>query len=168
MGWTRRMAGPKCAFSGGISPGIMGGMWRLVVGYAERQQWPPRVCHAGCNERHGVHCELIPYGGSSYCRNAIRVSAFMGVRSIYVLTHDLIGLGEDGPTHQPVEHLASLRAIPNLHVFRPVDTIERWSAGISPFAIRRRRPCSLCRAKTFLRRALTPAMKTSAQRAPTS
>lgn len=76
-----------------------------------------------------VHGGLIPYGGtflvfSDYCRNAIRVSALMGVRSIYVLTHDSIGLGEDGPTHQPVEHLASLRAIPNLHVFRPGDTIE--------------------------------------------
>lgn len=76
-----------------------------------------------------VHGGLIPYGGtflvfSDYCRNAIRVSALMGVRSIYVLTHDSIGLGEDGPTHQPVEHVASLRAMPNLHVFRPADTIE--------------------------------------------
>lgn len=76
-----------------------------------------------------VHGGFIPYGGtflvfSDYCRNAIRVAALMGVRSIFVLTHDSIGLGEDGPTHQPVEHVASLRAMPNLHVFRPADTIE--------------------------------------------
>ncbi|KSV81871.1 transketolase [Sinorhizobium sp. Sb3] len=76
-----------------------------------------------------VHGGFIPYGGtflvfSDYCRNAIRVAALMGTRSIFVLTHDSIGLGEDGPTHQPVEHLASLRAMPNLHVFRPADTIE--------------------------------------------
>ncbi|WP_429818006.1 transketolase [Ensifer sp. B1-9] len=76
-----------------------------------------------------VHGGFIPYGGtflvfSDYCRNAIRVAALMGARSIFVLTHDSIGLGEDGPTHQPVEHLASLRAMPNLHVFRPADTIE--------------------------------------------
>lgn len=76
-----------------------------------------------------VHGGLIPYGGtflvfSDYCRNAIRIAALMGVRSIFIMTHDSIGLGEDGPTHQPVEHLASLRAMPNLHVFRPADTIE--------------------------------------------
>ena len=72
---------------------------------------------------------FIPYGGtfltfSDYCRPAIRLSALMGVRVIYVMTHDSIGLGEDGPTHQPIEHLASLRAMPNLHVFRPCDGIE--------------------------------------------
>jgi transketolase len=72
---------------------------------------------------------FIPYGGtflvfSDYARGAIRLSALMGLRVIYVLTHDSIGLGEDGPTHQPVEHLASLRAMPNLNVFRPADAIE--------------------------------------------
>lgn len=72
---------------------------------------------------------LIPYGGtflvfSDYCRPAIRLSALMKQRVIYVMTHDSIGLGEDGPTHQPVEHVASLRAIPNLMVFRPADAIE--------------------------------------------
>ncbi|WP_292333809.1 transketolase [Mesorhizobium sp.] len=85
-----------------------------------------------------VHGGLIPYGGtflvfSDYCRNAIRLSALMGVRSIYVLTHDSIGLGEDGPTHQPVEQVASLRAIPNLHVFRPcdaVETLECWDIAL--------------------------------------
>ena len=76
-----------------------------------------------------LHGGLIPYGGtflvfSDYCRPAIRLSALMRQRVIYVMTHDSIGLGEDGPTHQPVEHLASLRAIPNLNVLRPADSVE--------------------------------------------
>ena len=76
-----------------------------------------------------LHGGLIPYGGtflvfSDYLRPALRLSALMGQRVIYVGTHDSIGLGEDGPTHQPVEHLAALRAIPNLTVFRPADAIE--------------------------------------------
>jgi len=76
-----------------------------------------------------LHGGFIPYGGtflvfSDYARPAIRLSALQGVRTIYVLTHDSIGLGEDGPTHQPVEHLAALRAIPNLNVFRPADAVE--------------------------------------------
>ena len=76
-----------------------------------------------------LHGGFTPYGGtflvfSDYARGAIRLSALMGLRVIYVLTHDSIGLGEDGPTHQPVEHLASLRARPNLYVFRPADAIE--------------------------------------------
>jgi transketolase len=76
-----------------------------------------------------LHGGVIPYGGTfltftDYCRGSIRLSALMGVRVIYVMTHDSIGLGEDGPTHQPVEHLAALRAIPNLHVLRPADAIE--------------------------------------------
>ena len=76
-----------------------------------------------------LHGGVIPYGGtflvfSDYCRPSIRLSALMGLRVIYVMTHDSIGLGEDGPTHQPVEHLAALRAMPNLHVFRPADAIE--------------------------------------------
>jgi transketolase len=76
-----------------------------------------------------LHGGVIPYGGtfmvfSDYSRPAIRLGALMGVRAIHVLTHDSIGLGEDGPTHQPVEHLAALRAIPNLNVFRPADTVE--------------------------------------------
>jgi transketolase len=76
-----------------------------------------------------LHGGVIPYGGtflvfSDYCRPAIRLAALMRQRVVYVLTHDSIGLGEDGPTHQPVEHLAALRAIPNLLVFRPADTIE--------------------------------------------
>jgi len=76
-----------------------------------------------------LHGGVIPYGGTflvftDYCRPSIRLSALMGQRVVYVMTHDSIGLGEDGPTHQPVEHLASLRAIPNLNVFRPADAIE--------------------------------------------
>jgi transketolase len=76
-----------------------------------------------------LHGGFVPYGGtflvfSDYCRPAIRLSALMGRRVIYVMTHDSIGLGEDGPTHQPVEHLASLRAMPNVNVFRPADSVE--------------------------------------------
>ena len=80
-----------------------------------------------------LHGGFIPYGGTflvfaDYARGAIRLSALMGLRVIYVLTHDSIGLGEDGPTHQPVEHLAMLRATPNLLVFRPADAIETAEA----------------------------------------
>ncbi|MBM3483510.1 MAG: transketolase [Alphaproteobacteria bacterium] len=76
-----------------------------------------------------LHGGAIPFGGTflvftDYCRPSIRLSALMGVRVIYVMTHDSIGLGEDGPTHQPVEHLASLRAMPNLLVLRPADAVE--------------------------------------------
>jgi len=81
---------------------------------------------------------LIPYGGTflvftDYCRPAIRLSALIKLRVIYIMTHDSIGLGEDGPTHQPVEHLSSLRAIPNLEVWRPADnieTLEVWQAAL--------------------------------------
>jgi transketolase len=76
-----------------------------------------------------LHKGLIPYGGTfmvftDYCRPAIRLSAMMGLGVIYVMTHDSIGLGEDGPTHKPVEHLAALRAVPNLMIFRPADAVE--------------------------------------------
>jgi transketolase len=76
-----------------------------------------------------LHGGFIPYGGTflvftDYCRPSVRLAALMGQRVIYVMTHDSIGLGEDGPTHQPVEHLAALRAIPNLLVFRPADALE--------------------------------------------
>ncbi|HCD63533.1 MAG TPA: transketolase, partial [Alphaproteobacteria bacterium] len=80
-----------------------------------------------------LHGGLIPFGGTflvftDYCRPSIRLSALMGQRVVYVMTHDSIGLGEDGPTHQPVEHLAALRAIPNLNVFRPADIVETAEA----------------------------------------
>jgi len=85
-----------------------------------------------------AHGGVIPYGGtflvfSDYARNALRMSALIGLRSIFVLTHDSIGLGEDGPTHQPIEHLASLRLIPNMDLWRPCDTVETavaWRAAI--------------------------------------
>ncbi len=84
---------------------------------------------AACMNGMALHGGIIPYGGtflvfSDYCRPAIRLSALMRVQVIYVMTHDSIGVGEDGPTHQPVEHLASLRSIPNLYVFRPADAVE--------------------------------------------
>ena len=89
---------------------------------------------------------LIPYGGtfltfSDYCRPAVRLSAIMGTRVIYVMTHDSIGLGEDGPTHQPVEHLAALRAIPGLVVLRPADAVETAEAW--EVALNRRGPTVL-------------------------
>jgi len=85
-----------------------------------------------------LHGGIIPYSGtflvfSDYCRPAIRLAALMGQRVIHVMTHDSIGLGEDGPTHQPVEHLAALRAMPNLFVFRPcdaVETVECWQLAL--------------------------------------
>ena len=85
-----------------------------------------------------LHGGFIPYGGTflvfaDYARPAIRLSALMGLRVVYVMTHDSIGLGEDGPTHQPVEHLASLRAMPGLRVFRPADaveTLECWALAL--------------------------------------
>jgi transketolase len=85
-----------------------------------------------------LHGGLIPYGGtflvfSDYARNALRMAALMGIRVVYVFTHDSIGLGEDGPTHQPVEHAASLRLIPNMDVWRPCDGVETavaWAAAL--------------------------------------
>jgi len=105
-----------------------------------------RFIHYGVRE-HGMasamngmalHGGIIPYSGtflvfSDYCRPAIRLAALMGERVIHVMTHDSIGLGEDGPTHQPVEHLAALRAMPNLLVFRPcdaVETVECWQLAL--------------------------------------
>ena len=85
-----------------------------------------------------LHGGIRPYGGTflvftDYCRPSIRLAALMNLPVIYVMTHDSIGLGEDGPTHQPVEHLASLRAIPNLTVIRPsdiIETIEAWQYAL--------------------------------------
>ncbi len=89
--------------------------------------------HAMCGIMNGIalHSNLIPYGGtflifSDYCKPSIRLAAMMKQKVIYVFTHDSIGLGEDGPTHQPIEQLTSLRSIPNLNVFRPSDTIETF------------------------------------------
>ena len=106
--------------------------------------------HAMAAAMNGIalHGGFIPYGGtflvfSDYCRPSIRLSCLMGQRVIYVMTHDSIGLGEDGPTHQPVEHVASLRAIPNLLVFRPVDAVETaecWALALE----NTHRPSVLC------------------------
>ena len=96
--------------------------------------------HAMCGIMNGIslHSNLIPYGGtflifSDYCKPSIRLAAMMKQRVIYILSHDSIGLGEDGPTHQPIEQLTSLRSIPNLNVFRPADlfeTIECWELAL--------------------------------------
>ena len=95
-----------------------------------------------------LHGGFVPYGGTflafaDYARGAVRLSALMGLRVIYVFTHDSIGLGEDGPTHQPVEHVASLRAMPNLAVFRPCDAVETaecWELAMAS----ERTPSALC------------------------
>src|SRR6201999_3494655 len=119
--------------------------------------------HAMAAAMNGIalHGGFIPYGGTfltfaDYSRPAIRLAALMGVRVIHVMTHDSIGLGEDGPTHQPVEHLASLRAIPNLLVFRPgdaVETAEAWDCALRSEAS----PSVLC-----LSRQTLPAFRTKA------
>ncbi|HMH73619.1 MAG TPA: transketolase, partial [Bradyrhizobium sp.] len=112
--------------------------------------------HAMAAAMNGValHGGFIPYGGTfltfaDYSRPAIRLAALMGIRVIHVMTHDSIGLGEDGPTHQPVEHLASLRAIPNLLVFRPgdaVETAEAWDCALRSEA----NPSVLCLSRQAL------------------
>lgn len=110
------------------------------------QDFSGRYIHYGVREHamgaimNGIalHQGFIPYGGTflafvDYLKPALRLSALMGLRVIYVMTHDSIGLGEDGPTHQPIEQLASLRAVPNLHVFRPCDAVEvaeSWTCAV--------------------------------------
>jgi transketolase len=110
-----------------------------------------------------LHGGFLPYGGtflvfSDYARNACRMSALMKQRVVYVFTHDSIGLGEDGPTHQPVEHVASLRLIPNMRLWRPCDTVETalaWADGIT----RDDGPTSL----VLTRQALPPMTRTAGQ-----
>lgn len=104
-----------------ISPGNFAGRY-IHFGIREHGM-------AACMNGMALHGGLIPSGATfmvftDYCRPAIRLSALMGLRAIYVMTHDSIGLGEDGPTHQPVEHLAALRCMPNVNVFRPADAVE--------------------------------------------
>ena len=118
--------------------------------------------HAMSGVMNGIalHSNLIPYGGtflifSDYCKPSIRLSALMKKRVIYVMTHDSIGLGEDGPTHQPIEQLSGLRAIPNLNVFRPADrieTIECWEHALKSS----KTPCVL----SLTRQNLNPVRKT--------
>src|SRR5215471_5751455 len=113
-----------------ISPGVYSGRF---IHYGIREHGM-----AAAMNGMALHKGLIPYSGtflvfSDYCRPSIRLAALMGQRVIHVMTHDSIGLGEDGPTHQPVEHLASLRAMPNLRVFRPcdaVETVECWQLAL--------------------------------------
>jgi transketolase len=137
-------------------PGLVGGSADLTGSNNTRGKGQPVVTaedfsgtylHFGVRE-HGMAAAMngmalyggmIPYGGTflvftDYCRPAIRLSALMELPCVYVMTHDSIGLGEDGPTHQPVEHLAALRAIPNLNVFRPacgVETAECWELAVT-------------------------------------
>ncbi len=114
-----------------ISPGNFGGRY---VHYGVREHGMAAAANGMA-----LHGGIIPYTGTffvftDYMRPAIRLGALMRQRVIHVLTHDSIGLGEDGPTHQPIEHLASLRAMPNIHVFRPADTLETaecWELAIS-------------------------------------
>jgi transketolase len=129
-----------------VRPGAFGGTY---IHYGIRE-------HAMAAAMNGIalHGGFIPYGGtflafSDYSRPAIRLAALMGVRVIHVMTHDSIGLGEDGPTHQPVEHLAALRAIPNLLVFRPADAIETaqaWDCALRAA----RQPSVLCLSRQAL------------------
>ncbi len=133
VGGSADLTGSNLTLANGMTPvsaGDYGGRY-LYFGVRE---------HAMAAMLNGLalHGGFIPYGATfliftDYCRPAIRLSALMRQRVIYVMTHDSIGLGEDGPTHQPVEHLASLRAIPNLNVFRPCDAIETaecWEAAL--------------------------------------
>ncbi|MBT5191642.1 MAG: transketolase [Rhodospirillaceae bacterium] len=143
---TRAASGRALEVINGVVPETVGGSADLTgsnntltpgLGIVTADDFSGRYIHYGVRE-HGMaaamngmalHGGIIPYSGmflvfSDYCRGAIRLSALMGCRVIYVVTHDSIGLGEDGPTHQPVEHLAALRAMPNLNVFRPADTME--------------------------------------------
>lgn len=129
-----------------VLPGLIGGSADLTGSNNTRCKDQPvlsskdfsaRYIHFGVRE-HGMAAAmngmalyggLVPYGGTflvftDYCRSSIRLSCLMQQRVIYVMTHDSIGLGEDGPTHQPVEHLAALRTVPNLYVFRPADGVE--------------------------------------------
>ncbi len=156
---TRISSGAALAAVAPHAPGLMGGSADLtgsnntyVKGAAvfDRPDYGGSYVNYGVRE-HGMaaamnglalHGGVIPYGGtflvfSDYARPAIRLAALMGVRVIHVMTHDSIGLGEDGPTHQPVEHLAALRVIPNLQVFRPADAVETaecWALALGATA----------------------------------
>ena len=135
VGGSADLTGSNLTFvkgMGTVAPGNYGGRY-IHFGIREHGM-------AAAGNGIALHRGLIPYVGTffvftDYARPAIRMSAIMRLRVIYVLTHDSIGLGEDGPTHQPVEHLASLRAMPNVHVFRPADALE--TAECWELAIRR-------------------------------
>ena len=138
---------------GVVAPGSYGGRY---IHFGVREHGMAAACNGIA-----LHGGLIPYAGTffvfaDYNRPAIRLGAIMRIRVIYVLTHDSIGLGEDGPTHQPVEHLASLRAMPNLYVLRPADAME--TAECWELAIRRAEGPSLL----VLSRQTLPALRTDA------
>ena len=126
-GSNNTKAGGAVAAAGKIAPGH-------YMHYGVREH-----AMAGAMNGMALHGGVIPYGGtflifSDYCRPAIRLSALMNRRVVYVMTHDSIGLGEDGPTHQPIEHLAALRRIPRLRVFRPCDAVETaecWALALA-------------------------------------
>ena len=143
---TRQASGSVLDVLAPVMPALIGGSADLTPSnntkaksqkVVDRDHFDASYIHYGIRE-HGMaaamngmaaHGGIVPYGGTflvftDYCRPAIRLSALMKLRVIYVMTHDSIGLGEDGPTHQPVEQLAALRAIPHLQVFRPADAVE--------------------------------------------
>jgi transketolase len=132
VGGSADLAGSNLTMWSGSSPVTRGSGGNYFF-YGVRE-----FAMAGIVNGLALHGGIIPYGGtflvfSDYARNALRVAALMRVRSIFVFTHDSIGLGEDGPTHQPVEHAASLRYIPNMDVWRPCDAVETavaWIAAI--------------------------------------
>ena len=155
-GWaTRKSSQEVLETINKVLPNTIGGSADLTgsnntktknISIIDSNNFAGRFIHYGIRE-HGMaaamngialHKGLIPYSGtflvfSDYCRPSIRLAALMDIKVIHVMTHDAFGLGEDGPTHQPVEHLPSLRAIPNLNVFRPADTTETaecWSLAI--------------------------------------
>ena len=156
VGGSADLTGSNLTFvksMGTVAPGNFGGRY-LHFGIREHGM-------AACANGLALHGGLIPYIGTffvftDYLRPALRLAALMRQRVIYVLTHDSIGLGEDGPTHQPVEHLASLRAMPDVHVFRPADTLE--TAECWELALRRADGPSLI----VLSRQAVPAMRTDA------
>jgi transketolase len=135
IGGSADLTGSNLTFvkgMGSVSPGNYAGRY---IHWGVREHGMASACNGIA-----VHGGLIPYDATffaftDYMRPSIRLAALMRIRVIHVMTHDSIGLGEDGPTHQPVEHLASLRAMPNVHVFRPADTLE--TAECWELAIRR-------------------------------
>ncbi len=156
VGGSADLTGSNLTFvkgMGTVAPGSFAGRY-IHFGIREHAM-------AACANGMAVHGGLIPYIGTffvftDYLRPALRLAALMHQRVVYVMTHDSIGLGEDGPTHQPVEHLASLRAMPNLHVLRPADALE--TAECWELALRRNDGPSMI----VLSRQAVPALRTDA------
>jgi transketolase len=128
MGGSADLTGSNNTRAGGIEPFTAENPKGRYLFYGIREHGM-----AAAMNGMAIHGGIVPYGGTflcfaDYCRPSIRLSALMGLRVVFVMTHDSIGLGEDGPTHQPVEHLAMLRATPGLRVFRPADAVETAEA----------------------------------------